>query len=171
LKNKKFNHQMARVRSTARVTRDGEEVEGAKTDPIPKVMKRSGLVVSEDAPAAEAEQADAEEIESEDDYSAVPSKPSHLEFGTSTISEGDMPKLMNLGYFSEAKKELVRFGGEEITPKPGKDEIVVFKSFFKVGLRFPLNGMIADVLKKFGIYLHQLTPNAIIRLSVYIWAL
>jgi hypothetical protein len=27
------------------------------------------------------------------------------------------------------------------------------------------------VLKKFGIYLHQLTPNAIIRLSVYIWAL
>jgi hypothetical protein len=31
--------------------------------------------------------------------------------------------------------------------------------------------MIADVLKKFGIYLHQLTPNAIVRLSVYIWTL
>jgi hypothetical protein len=26
-------------------------------------------------------------------------------------------------------------------------------------------------LEKFGIYLHQLTPNAIVRLSVYIWAL
>jgi hypothetical protein len=26
-------------------------------------------------------------------------------------------------------------------------------------------------LKKFGVYLHQLTPNAIVRLSVYIWAL
>jgi hypothetical protein len=103
-KNKKFNHQMARVRSTARVTRDGEEAEGAETAPISEVMKRSGLVVSEDAPAAEAEQADAEEIESEDDYSAVPTKPSHLEFGKSTISEGDLPKLMNLGYFSEAKK-------------------------------------------------------------------
>jgi hypothetical protein len=49
--------------------------------------------------------------------------------------------------------------------------VVVFKSFFKAGLRFPLNGMIADVLKKFGIYLHLLTPNAIVRLSVYIWAL
>jgi hypothetical protein len=117
-KNKKFNHQMARVRSTARVTRDGEEAEGAKTAPISEVTKRSGMVVSEDAPAAEAEQVDAEEIESEDDYSAVPTKPSHLEFGKSTISEGDMPKLMNLGYFSEAKKELVRFGGEEITSKP-----------------------------------------------------
>jgi hypothetical protein len=31
--------------------------------------------------------------------------------------------------------------------------------------------MIADVLEKFRIYFHQLTPNAIVRLSVYIWAL
>jgi hypothetical protein len=67
---------MARVRSTARVTRDGEDAEGAETAPISEVMKRSGLVVSEDAPVAEAEQVDAEEIESEDDYSVVPSKPS-----------------------------------------------------------------------------------------------
>jgi hypothetical protein len=162
---------MARVRSIARVTRDGEEAEGAETAPISEVMKRSGLVTSEDAPAAEAEHADVEETESEDDYSDVPSKPSHLDFGKSTISKDDLPKLLNLGYFNEAKKELVRFGGEETTPKPGKDEVVVFKSFFKAGLRFPLNKMIADVLKKFGIYLHQLTPNSIVRLSVYIWAL
>jgi hypothetical protein len=31
--------------------------------------------------------------------------------------------------------------------------------------------MIAKVLKKFEIFIHQLTPNAIIRLSIYIWAL
>jgi hypothetical protein len=49
--------------------------------------------------------------------------------------------------------------------------VVVFKSFFKAGLRFPLHGMIADVLEIFGIHLHQLTPNAIVRLSVYFWAL
>jgi hypothetical protein len=78
--------------------------------------------------------------------------------------------MVKLGYFSEAKKELVRFGGEEATPKPEKNEVVVFKSFFKAVLRFPLNGMIADVLKRFGVYLHQVTPNAIVRLSVYIWA-
>jgi hypothetical protein len=162
---------MARVRSTARVTHDGEEAEGAETAPISEVMKRSGLVASEDAPAAETEQADVEETESEDDYNMVPSKPSHLDFGKSTISEDDLPRLLKWGYFSEAKKELVRFGGEETTPKPGKDEVVVFKSFFKAGLRFPLNKMIVVVLKKFGIYLHQLTPNAIVWLSVYIWAL
>jgi hypothetical protein len=127
---------MARVRSTARVTRDGEEAEAAETAPIFEMMKRSGLVAPEDvsdegAPAAEDEQVGVEEGESEDDYSVVPSKPSHLEFGRSTITEDDMPKLMKLGYFSEAKKGLIRFGGEEITPKPEKDEVVVFKSFFK----------------------------------------
>jgi hypothetical protein len=170
-KNKKFNHQMARVRSTTRVTHNGEEAKGAETAPISEVMKRSGLVASKDAPAAETEQADVEENESEDDYSAVPSKPSHLDFGKSTISEDDLPKLLKLGYFSEAKKELVCFGGEETTPKPGEDEVVVFKSFFKAGLRLPLNKMIVVVSKKFGIYHYQLTPNAIVRLSVYIWAL
>jgi hypothetical protein len=40
-----------------------------------------------------------------------------------------------------------------------------------VGLWFPLNKMIGEVLKFFEIYLHQLTPNAIVRLSVFIWAL
>jgi hypothetical protein len=31
--------------------------------------------------------------------------------------------------------------------------------------------MIGEVLKNFEIYLHQLTPDAMVRLSVYIWAL
>ena len=162
---------MARVRSTARVEREGDETEATETVPISEAMRRSGLVTSEETPAAEAKQADIDEDESEDEYGAVPSKPSHLEFGKSTITEGDMAKLLKLGYFSEDKRELIRFGGEEVTPKPEKDEVVVFKSFFKAGLRFPLHGMIADVLEKFGIHLHQLTPNAIVRLSVYIWAL
>jgi hypothetical protein len=39
---------MIRVRSTARVTRDGEEVEAAETAPISEVMKLSGLVVPDD---------------------------------------------------------------------------------------------------------------------------
>ena len=163
---------MARVRSTARVDREGDETEATKTVPISEAMKRSGLVTPEDIPATEAERADVEENDSEFDYSSVvPSKPSHLDFGKSTISEADFPKMVKLGYLSEAKKELIRFGGEETIPKPGKNEVVVFKSLFKAGLRYPLNKMIAGVLKKYGIYLHQLTPNAIVRLSVYIWAL
>jgi hypothetical protein len=171
---------MARVRSTARVTRDGEEAEVAETAPISEVMKRSGLIVTESAcdeetPATEVEQIDIEEgdaREGEIDYDIImPSKSSHLDFGKSTVSEDDMTMMTKLGYFKEADKGLVRFGGEETIPKPENDEVVVFKSFFKAGLRFLLHGMIAEVLGKFEIYLHQLTPNAIVRLNVYIWAL
>jgi hypothetical protein len=57
-----------------------------------------------------------------------------------------------------------------VIPKPREDEVVVFRSFIRAGLRFPLYDII-EVLKRFEIYLHQLTPNAIVRLSVYIWAL
>jgi hypothetical protein len=177
---KKFNHQMARVRSIARVTRDEEEAEAAGTTPISEVMRQSGLVILEgtadkDVSAAKAEQTDIVESEAEeedvDDYSAVPSKPSHLDFGKSTVSEADMPIMIKLGYFGEAEKKLVRFGREETTPKPENNEVVVFRSFFKAGLRFPLHEMIADVLENFEVYLHQLTPNTIVRLSVFIWAL
>jgi hypothetical protein len=50
---------MARVRSTARITRDGEETEATETAPISEVMRQSGLVVpkgasNEGAPATEA---------------------------------------------------------------------------------------------------------------------
>ena len=66
---------------------------------------------------------------------------------------------------------MIRFTGDKVVLEPKDDEVVVFKSFFKAGLRFPLYEMIGEVLKKFEIYLHQLTPNAIVRLSVCIWAL
>jgi hypothetical protein len=35
---------MARVRSTARLTNEGEETEATETTPISEVMRRSGLV-------------------------------------------------------------------------------------------------------------------------------
>jgi hypothetical protein len=117
---------MARVRSTARITRDREETEATETAPISKVMRRSGLVATEGASdegalATEAEQADFEEGdigEEEIDYNtAMPSKPSHLDFGKSTMSEADMSMMMKLGYFGEAEKKLIRFGGEETIPK------------------------------------------------------
>ena len=43
---------MARIRSTARVSREGDEAEVTETAPISEVMRQSGLVVPE-GPAAE----------------------------------------------------------------------------------------------------------------------
>jgi hypothetical protein len=82
-----------------------------------------------------------------------------LDFEKSTVSEADMPMMMKLGYFGEAEKKLIRFAGEETTPTPKDDEVVVFKSFFRAGLRFPLNEMIGEVLDNYEIFLHQLTPK------------
>jgi hypothetical protein len=125
------------------VTREGEETEVAQTAPISEVMKQSGLVVSEEAtdegaPAAEAKHtvAEEEDIDEEEYYSIlIPSKPSHLDFEKSTVSEADVPMMIKLGYFGEAERKLVRFAGEETTPAPKDDEVVVFKSFFRAGLR------------------------------------
>jgi hypothetical protein len=40
----------------------------------------------------------------------------------------------------------------------------------KAGLRFPLSKFLVEVLKTFEIFLHQITPEAIIRMGVFIWA-
>jgi hypothetical protein len=116
---------MARVHSTARVSHEGEETEVAETAPISEVMKQSGLVViegatDEGAPAAEAEHtvAEEEDIDEEEDYNIlIPSKPSHLDFEKSIVSEADVPMMMKLGYFGEAERKPVRFAREETTSR------------------------------------------------------
>jgi hypothetical protein len=169
---------MARVRSTARVSREGD-VETIEIAPISEMMRRSGLVVPEEAVAeveiVEAEQTVAEDRSDdeikEDNSVLSPSKPSHIEFGKSTVSAEDLVMMKKLGYFWENESKLIRFAGEEVVLEPKEDEVVVFKSFFRTGLRFLLYYIIGEILKRFEIYLHQLTQNAIVRLSVYIWAL
>ena len=109
---------MARVRLTTRITRDGEEAEAAETAPISEVMRQSGLVVTEGAsvkgaPAAKAEQADIEEGdagEEEIDYNTImPSKPSHLDFGKSTVSEDDMPMMIKARLLQRSREEADSF--------------------------------------------------------------
>ena len=170
---------MARVRSTAWVAHEGEEIGTSETTPILEVMKRSGWlckkiqkIVPIDIEAKQVvAEADSENEDEDDDNILSPSKPSHIEFGRSIVKAEDLVLMKKLGYFGENDDELLRFAGEEVIPEPKEDEVVVFKSFFRVGPRVPLYEMIGQVLKKFEIYLHQLTPNAIVRLSVYIWAL
>jgi hypothetical protein len=60
--------------------------------------------------------------------------------------------------------------GEKTVPSPEDNEVVIFRSFFKAGLRFPLSRFVVEVLKIYQVYLHQLTPEAIIRMGVFVWA-
>jgi hypothetical protein len=66
---------------------------------------------------------------------------------------------------------IVRPGGEDNVPLLEADEVVVYRSFMKAGLRFSLDKLLVKVLKTFEIYLHQLTPEAIIKVGIFIWAM
>lgn len=81
----------------------------------------------------------------------------------------DIEVLTRFDYIENV--EWVRLGGDDLVPKPKEGEVVVFRSFLKDGLRFRLHKALVAVLKRFNIYLHQLTPNAIVCLGVFIWAL
>jgi hypothetical protein len=72
-------------------------------------------------------------------------------------------------YFHDVS--IVRIGGESTVPLPEADEVVVFKSFMKAQLHFPLNQKLFEVLKTFEIYIHQLTTEALIKVGFFIWAM
>jgi hypothetical protein len=100
-----------------------------------------------------------------EDVEDRPWRPSHVVFGKSTIRQGQI-EAMKGKYFHDVS--IVRAGGEDIVSLPEGDEVVVFRSFMKAGLRFPLHKMLVKDLKTFEIYLHQLTPEALIRVGVFI---
>jgi hypothetical protein len=95
-------------------------------------------------------------------------RPSHVVLGKSTVKKGHV-EAMKGNYFHDVS--IVRIGGENTVPLPEKDKVVVFQSFIKARLRFPLHKMLVEVLKKFKTFLHQLTPKALIRIGIFIWAL
>jgi hypothetical protein len=95
-------------------------------------------------------------------------RPSHVVFGKSTIKQGQIDAMRGR-YFRDIS--IVRAEGESNVPLPEAGEVVVYKSFMKAGLRFPLDKLLVDVLKTFEIYLYQLTLEAIIKVEIFIWAM
>jgi hypothetical protein len=65
---------------------------------------------------------------------------------------------------------IVRAGGDNNVPAPEENEVVIYGSFFKAGFRFPLSKFVVEVLKTYQIFLHQITPEAIIRMGIFVWA-
>jgi hypothetical protein len=105
-------------------------------------------------------------IDSENEKSKDrPWRPSHVVFGKSTIRQGQI-EAMKSKYFHDVS--IVRARGEDIVPLPQGDEVVVFRSFKKAGLRFSLHNMLVKVFKMFEIYLHQISTEALIRVGVFI---
>jgi hypothetical protein len=89
-----------------------------------------------------------------------------VEFGVSWISLARVQDMQQLGYFGGGVGWVP--GAEEI-PEP-EGELVVFEVFFIVGLRLPAHRFVSEVLQKFEVQVHQLTPNAVVALAKYVWA-
>jgi hypothetical protein len=73
--------------------------------------------------------------------------------------------MVSLHYFAEGN---AREPGEVVILELA-DETVVFEEFFTARLRMPPQPVLTDILHKFCVQLHQLTPNAIAQLSKCFW--
>jgi hypothetical protein len=97
-----------------------------------------------------------------------PWRPSHAVFGKSTIKQSHLVNMR--GKYFRDMSIVMADNGEKTYPTPEENEGVIFGSFFKAGLRFPLSSFVVEVLKIYEIYLHQITPEAIVRMGVFVWA-
>jgi hypothetical protein len=89
-----------------------------------------------------------------------------VEFGVSRMSLVRVQDMQQLGYFGGG---VARVPGAEEVPEP-EGELVVFEAFFAAGLRLPAHRFVGEVLRKFDVQVHQLTPNAVVALAKYVWA-
>jgi hypothetical protein len=104
----------------------------------------------------------------DEDSEDWPWRPSHSTFGKSTIKQSHLENMRGR-YFRDMS--IVRAGGDNNIPAPEEIEVVIFRSFFKAGLRFPLSKFVVEVLKTYRIFLHQITHEAIIRMGIFVWAM
>jgi hypothetical protein len=112
---------------------------------------------------------DSYDVESGDEDSEDrPWRPSHTIFGKSSIKQSHIDAMRGR-YFRDMS--IVRVGGDSTAPAPEENEVVIYRSFLKAGLRFPLSKFVVEVLKIFQIFLHQITPEAIIRMEMFVWTI
>jgi hypothetical protein len=127
---------------------------------------RRYVEMSSSSSAASASLADLSSKDTLSDLVATELQPGHtVEFGTSRISSVRVQEMQQLGYFGDGVRRVP--GAEEI-PEP-KGELVVFEAFFIAGLRLPAHRFVSEVMRRFDVQVHQLTPNVVVALAKYVW--
>ncbi|KAK1670423.1 hypothetical protein QYE76_058582 [Lolium multiflorum] len=84
----------------------------------------------------------------------------------SKISAQDQKMLKKLGLLK--KQESLKFPGDESFPHPPIGFQVTFIDFLICGLSTPIHEFLRGLLFIYGIQLHQLTPNSILHISIFI---
>ncbi|KAK1692652.1 hypothetical protein QYE76_009349 [Lolium multiflorum] len=89
-----------------------------------------------------------------------------LEWERSKISNQDLNMLKRLGLMK--KEDAIRFPSEESYPNPPMEYRVSFVDHLIRGLSTPIHDFLRGLLFVYGIQLHQLTPNSILHISIFI---
>ncbi|KAK1601099.1 hypothetical protein QYE76_018951 [Lolium multiflorum] len=89
-----------------------------------------------------------------------------LEWERSKISNQDVNMLKRLGLMK--KEDAIRFPSEESYPNPPMEYRVSFVDHLIRGLSAPIHDFLRGLLFVYGIQLHQLTPNSILHISIFI---
>jgi hypothetical protein len=86
-----------------------------------------------------------------------------FDFSSSTIGKDRIQMMEGLCYFAKGSARA------PATESPWIVKVVIFEELFTAGLCMSSHQVLMGILQKFQVQLHQLTPNAIIQLSKFIW--
>ena len=89
-----------------------------------------------------------------------------LEWERSKISNQDTNMLKRLGLMK--KEDAIRFPSEESYPSPPIEYRVSFVDHLIRGLSTPIHDFLRGLLFVYGVQLHQLTPNSILHVAIFI---
>ncbi|KAK1646956.1 hypothetical protein QYE76_064761 [Lolium multiflorum] len=89
-----------------------------------------------------------------------------LDWERSKISNQDLNLMKKLGLMK--KDDAIRFPSEESYPNPPMEYRVSFVDHLIRGLSAPIHDFLRGLLFVYGIQLHQLTPNSILHISIFI---
>ena len=86
---------------------------------------------------------------------------------TSIVKEKNIASLRAAGYLAADIAHRLPDAGQVI-PTPGPHERVVFFAHFVRGLGFPLHPFVRRLMFYYGLDFHDLAPNFILNISVFI---
>jgi hypothetical protein len=96
-----------------------------------------------------------------------PKQPPTTTLGHTRMIEGLIANMVSLGMIADSDGRAPSSG--ETSANPHDDEVVIFCDFFIMGLRFPVDPTLVDILRLYNMYTHQLTPNSFVHLNLYFW--
>jgi hypothetical protein len=105
----------------------------AKTN-TEKITKEIMEGLSEDSDDSDIYDVETRDEDSED----RPWRPSHTIFTKSTIKQSHIDAMRGRSFHDMS---IIRVGGDNTAPAPQENEVVIYRSFLKAGLRFPMSSM------------------------------